>query len=120
MNWEAVYPATGVADFESVIVKPIRDFASQTMDEPSVLEGMLTLGLQPTSLPRTERFKPPPHRIARPMILSEFRTTSICGPSFRTALPGFGRRAAARQETLVDSLHRQCFSEWGLKGATLR
>ncbi len=51
MNWEALYPATGMADFESVIVKPIRDFASQTMDEPSVLEGMLTLGLQGSKTP---------------------------------------------------------------------
>src|SRR6266851_1303877 len=53
MNWEALYPATGMADFESVIVKPIRDFASQTIDEPSVLEGMLTLGLQGSKTPTT-------------------------------------------------------------------
>jgi NTE family protein len=51
LNWENLYPPAGPADFETVIVRRICDFANQSMDEPSVLEGMLTLGLQGSKTP---------------------------------------------------------------------
>jgi NTE family protein len=52
LKWTDLYPTSVPAgDFEKVIVAPIRDFAHQTMDEPSVLEGLLTLGRQGSQTP---------------------------------------------------------------------
>jgi NTE family protein len=52
LKWTELYPTPGPAgDFGSLIVEPIRKFARQTMDEPSILEGMLTLGLQGSQTP---------------------------------------------------------------------
>lgn len=52
LKWSDLYTsADSAGDFETLVVGPLRNFAHQTMDEPSVLEGFLTLGLQGTQTP---------------------------------------------------------------------
>lgn len=52
LNWRKLYPRAGHSgDFKRLIVEPILNFGRQTMDEPSILEGLLTLGLKGSQTP---------------------------------------------------------------------